>query len=46
MHEVELLRVCCGTVNTTLSLQDSQPPPNLNLLLQPSNALGLMYLND
>ena len=26
MHEVELLRACCGTVNTTLSLQDSQPP--------------------
>ena len=26
MYEFEVLRTCCGTVNTTLSLQDSQFP--------------------
>ena len=26
MYEVVLFRECCGTVNTTLSLQDNQFP--------------------
>ena len=46
MYEVNLLRECCGTVGPTLSLQVSQPPEFFNLLLQPSNSLGPVYLND
>ena len=43
MYEVVLFRECCGTVSTTLLLQDIL---YLNLSLQPSSALGPVYLND
>ena len=43
MFEIVIFRECSSTVSTTLSLQYSL---KFNILLQPSNALGPVYLND